>query len=110
MERLAQCHCGSLRAITSGEPLLVGICHCKACQRRTGAVAANVASFAKAQITIEGETNVFDREGQFGRKVRFYFCPFTSSRSELSPIRTSPRHRCPYSRNQGTPGRSFRME
>jgi hypothetical protein len=75
MERLAQCHCGSLRAITSGEPLLVGICHCKACQRRTGAVAANVASFAKAQITIEGETNVFDREGQSGRKVRFYFCP-----------------------------------
>jgi hypothetical protein len=52
MERLAQCHCGSLRAITSGEPLLVGICHCKACQRRTGAVAASVAGFAKAEVTI----------------------------------------------------------
>jgi hypothetical protein len=75
MERPAQCHCGSLRAITSGEPLLVGICHCKACQRRTGAVAASVAGFAKAQVTIEGETKVFDREGQSGRKVRFYFCP-----------------------------------
>ena len=75
MERLAQCHCGSLRAITSGEPLLVGICHCKACQQRTGAVAANVASFAKAQVTIEGETKIFDREAQSGRKVRFYFCP-----------------------------------
>src|SRR5215469_58965 len=34
---------------------------------------------------------------------------FTSSRSELSLIRTSPRHRCLYSRNRGTPGRSFRM-
>ena len=75
MERLAQCHCGSLRAITSGEPLLVGICHCKACQRRTGAVAASVAGFAKAQVTIEGQTKVFDRHGQSGRKVRFYFCP-----------------------------------
>ena len=75
MERLAQCHCGSLRAITSGEPLLVGICHCKACQRRTGALAASVAAFAKAQVTIEGQTKVFDRYGQSGRKVRFYFCP-----------------------------------
>jgi hypothetical protein len=35
---------------------------------------------------------------------------FTSLRSELSLIRTSPRHRCPYSRNRGTPGCSFRME
>ena len=75
MERLAQCHCGSLRAITSGEPLLVAICHCKACQRRTGALAASVAGFAKAQVTIEGQTKVFDRYGQSGRKVRFYFCP-----------------------------------
>ena len=75
MERLAQCHCGSLRAITSGEPLLVAICHCKACQRRTGALAASVADFARAQVTIEGDTKVFDRDGQSGRKVRFYFCP-----------------------------------
>jgi len=74
MERLAQCHCGSLRAITSGEPLLVAICHCKACQRRTGALAASIAGFAKAQVTIEGYTKVFDRYGQSGRKVRFYFC------------------------------------
>ena len=66
MERLAQCHCGSLRATTSSEPSLVAICHCKACQRRTGAVAATVAGFAKAQVTIEGETRVFDREVQSG--------------------------------------------
>lgn len=75
MERLAQCHCGTLRATTSGEPLYVGICHCQACQRRTGAPTASVAGFAKAQVTIEGPTKVFDRHGQSGRKVRFYFCP-----------------------------------
>ena len=75
MERLAQCHCGSLRAITSGEPLLVNMCHCKACQRRTGALAASGAAFAKAQVRIEGHTKVFERDGQSGRKVRFYFCP-----------------------------------
>lgn len=75
MERIAQCHCGSLRATTFGEPLLVAICHCKACQQRTGALAASVAGFAKAQVTIEGQTKIFDRHGESGRKVRFYFCP-----------------------------------
>jgi hypothetical protein len=75
MERLAQCHCGSLRAITSGEPLSVGMCHCKRCQRRTGAIASGVAAFAKDQVTIEGPTKVFERDGQSCRKVRFYFCP-----------------------------------
>jgi hypothetical protein len=75
MERLAQCHCGSLRATTSGEPLLVNICHCKACQRRTGALAGNGAAFAKEQVTVEGPRKVFERDGQSGRKVRFYFCP-----------------------------------
>jgi hypothetical protein len=28
MERVAQCHCGQLRAITSGEPDSVYVCHC----------------------------------------------------------------------------------
>jgi hypothetical protein len=75
MERLAQCHCGALRAIASGEPLLVNMCHCSACQRRTGALASTGAAFAKAQVTIEGPRKVFERNGQSGRKVRFYFCP-----------------------------------
>ena len=38
MERIAECHCGQLRAITSGEPESMYVCHCKACQRRTGAI------------------------------------------------------------------------
>jgi hypothetical protein len=75
MERLAQCHCGALRATASGDPLVVNVCHCKACQRRTGAVAASGAAFAKTQVRIEGPSKVFERDGQAGRKVRFHFCP-----------------------------------
>jgi hypothetical protein len=75
MERLAQCHCGALRVTTSGDPLLVNMCHCKACQRRTGALAGNGAAFAKTQVRIEGPSKVFERDGQTGRKVRFHFCP-----------------------------------
>src|ERR1700744_4055143 len=66
MERLAQCHCGSLRATTSGDPILVNMCHCKACQRRTGALAGNAAAFAEEQVTVEGARKVFAREGQCG--------------------------------------------
>lgn len=36
MERIAECHCGALKVIASGEPDRVYLCHCKACQRRTG--------------------------------------------------------------------------
>ena len=41
MERIGECHCGQLRAITSGEPESVYVCHCKACQRRAGAIIHN---------------------------------------------------------------------
>ena len=75
MERVAQCHCGSLRAVTSGEPLLVNMCHCLACQRRTGALVANGAAFSKEQVIVEGPSRVFERDAQSGRKVRFHFCP-----------------------------------
>ena len=75
MERIAQCHCGSLRARTSGEPILVNMCHCRACQRRTGALAGSGAAFEKAQVTIEGDSKLFERDGQEGRNVRFHFCP-----------------------------------
>ena len=75
MEKLAQCHCGSLRAVTSGDPVLVNICHCKACQRRTGALAGHGAAFKKTQVRIKGRGTVFERDGQPGRKVQFHFCP-----------------------------------
>ena len=75
MERLAQCHCGSLRAKISGDPLMVSLCHCRDCQRRTGAVAGSGAIFEKSEVTIEGERKVFVRDAAQGRTVRFHFCP-----------------------------------
>ena len=35
----------------------------------------SIAGFAKAHVRIDGHKKVFDRDGQSGRKVRFYFCP-----------------------------------
>ena len=36
--RRAECSCGQLAITVEGEPLRLSICHCLACQRRTGGV------------------------------------------------------------------------
>ena len=75
VERIAQCVCGSLRVIASGEPALVYLCHCKGCQRRTGSVMHAGASYPRAQVRIEGPDRVFIRRGNSGGDLRFHFCP-----------------------------------
>jgi hypothetical protein len=75
MERIAECHCGQLRAITSGEPDSVYVRHCKACQRRTGAIIHNGSRWLKNQVRIEGEHKIYARKGDSGFEIRFHFCP-----------------------------------
>jgi hypothetical protein len=75
MERVAQCHCGQLKAIASGEPERVYVCHCISCQRRTGSVIHNGSSWQKSQVRIEGEHKVYGRPGDSGFELRFHFCP-----------------------------------
>jgi len=80
MERTGSCLCGSLRATVSGEPLFVNVCHCKACQRRTGALMHSGAYFNKSQVRIEGPEKIYirDIEGT-QRKLTFHFCPTCGS-------------------------------
>jgi hypothetical protein len=50
-------------------------CHCRECQRRTGAAFGVSVYFEKAQVRVEGTSKVYIRDGQEGRKLRFHFCP-----------------------------------
>ena len=75
MNRMAHCCCGSLRAAALAEPAVVLACHCTQCQRRTGAPFGVSAFFSREHIRAEGPSNVYIRDGQEGRKVRFHFCP-----------------------------------
>ena len=75
MERTAQCHCGQLRAIASGEPDRIYICHCIACQRRTGAVVHSGTRWPRSQVRVEGEHKIYARKGESGFEIRFHFCP-----------------------------------
>ncbi|MGN6519618.1 MAG: GFA family protein [Dokdonella sp.] len=72
--RTASCSCGQLRIEVDGELLGVGICHCLACQRRTGSVFAALASFAPP-YRVSGGATEYVRSGDHGARFRFRFCP-----------------------------------
>jgi hypothetical protein len=75
IERIASCSCGRLRLVARGEPLRVSMCHCLACQRRTGSTYGAQARFADANVTITGESTEFVRVGDEGKRIHFHFCP-----------------------------------
>lgn len=71
--RIASCSCGQLRIEVQGEPLGVGVCHCLACQRRTGSVFAALAAFA-APYEVSGTATEYVRVGDQGASFTFRFC------------------------------------
>ena len=72
--RTASCTCCQLRIEVQGEPRGVGICHCLACQQRTGSVFAALASFA-APYKVTGTATEYIRTGDQGARFIFRFCP-----------------------------------
>lgn len=74
MPRTAACTCGQLRIEVDGGPRGVGICHCLACQQRTGSVFAALASFT-APFRVTGTATEYVRTGDQGARFRFRFCP-----------------------------------
>jgi hypothetical protein len=74
ISRTASCSCGQLRIQVEGEPRGVGICHCFACQRRTGSVFAALASFS-APYKVLGTATAYVRVGDQGARFTFRFCP-----------------------------------
>jgi hypothetical protein len=74
--RHASCSCGQLKLNCEGEPVRVSICHCLACQRRTGSAFGAQARFRREQVSgIEGRTAQFTRTGDSGKPLTFHFCP-----------------------------------
>lgn len=73
--RKASCSCGQLTLTTRAEPIRVSICHCLACQRRTGSVFGAQARFEQDSVTISGESSRYVRVGDQGSEVTFHFCP-----------------------------------
>ncbi|MEO5700604.1 MAG: GFA family protein [Casimicrobiaceae bacterium] len=75
MRRVASCSCGQLQLTVSEEPARVSICHCLACQRRTGSVFGAQARFRRNAVQVTGSSSVYVRVGDEGGKTTFHFCP-----------------------------------
>ena len=75
INHLASCSCGKLTASAQGDPVRVSICHCLACQKRTGSVFGAQARFPGDAVTVEGRSTAYVRIGDEGGVARFHFCP-----------------------------------
>jgi hypothetical protein len=73
--RIASCSCGQLQARVAGDPVRVSVCHCLACQRRTGSVFGAQARFPREAVTVTGTSTEYLRVGDEGGKATFRFCP-----------------------------------
>jgi hypothetical protein len=73
--REAACSCGQLRVVVRGEPLRVSVCHCLACQQRTGSVFGVQARFDRDLADVSGRSREFVRISDDGERRTFSFCP-----------------------------------
>lgn len=73
--RLATCNCGQLKVYATGEPIRISVCHCLACQRRSGSVFAMQARFERPNVKIEGADQEWVRITDSGSRCIQHFCP-----------------------------------
>lgn len=85
--RHASCSCGRLKATANGDPVRISICHCLACQRRTGSVFGGQARFPATEVEIEGRSSSWSRTADSGNTITFHFCPVCGSTVFYRPER-----------------------
>ena len=74
MQREASCSCDQLRVVCSRDPIRVSVCHCYACQKRTGSAFGVQARFPSSEVTISGSSNTYVRHVEDGDSITFHFC------------------------------------
>lgn len=75
----AACNCGQLRVTCEGDAVRISMCHCIACQRRTGAPFSANSRFERKRVTVAGRSTVYTRKADSGNSVSFHFCPVCGS-------------------------------
>jgi hypothetical protein len=73
--REASCSCGQLRLTAEGDPVRISMCHCLACQQRTGSAFGMQARWPKNQVDITGRYTEYLRISDAGEDRTFRFCP-----------------------------------
>jgi hypothetical protein len=79
-ERRAACSCGQLSIVCAGEPARISVCHCLACQQRTGSVFSTQARFRRSDVlAVDGISISYTRTADSGNTLTFHFCQICGS-------------------------------
>ena len=73
--REAACSCGQLRLTAEDDPIRISMCHCLACQRRTGSAFGIQARFPADRVRVSGRHAEYVRVSDEGEERTFRFCP-----------------------------------
>lgn len=75
-KRQANCQCGALTAtIADKAEAMTIVCHCLACQRRSGSAFGVIAYYPKEKVTLAGDAIEHTRPTDEGREFTHGFCP-----------------------------------
>ncbi|MFZ4690806.1 MAG: GFA family protein [Polymorphobacter sp.] len=87
------CLCGAVTVALAQQPVMVNMCHCADCQRRSGSPFGMAAWLADTDVTVTGETRRFDHASDKGRAMANHFCPACGStvtfRAAINPGMTA---------------------
>ncbi len=68
------CLCGAIRYEVRAEPLMTACCHCRDCQRATGAAYFPALAVPAAALEVRGEPETFALEAESGNTITRAFC------------------------------------
>jgi hypothetical protein len=73
------CLCGACAYELDGEPVVVAHCHCRDCQRLSGAGHATGAMFPEDSVRLRGSPARYEMVAESGNTVTRLFCPACGS-------------------------------
>ena len=68
------CQCGAVRYRLTASPLSVYNCHCKDCQRFSGAAWSMSMVVADESFAVSGSTDRYNRQAESGNVIAMHFC------------------------------------
>jgi hypothetical protein len=74
-EMTGGCLCGQVRYSANADPVFVGVCHCKHCQKQTGTAFSVLVGVPKLAFSLEGRLKAFHDTGKSGQPLDRNFCP-----------------------------------
>jgi hypothetical protein len=69
------CLCGKVRYSANAEPVFVGVCHCRDCQKFSGSAFSVVVALPKTALSVQGKVSTFQKPGDTGKMTERRFCP-----------------------------------